>query len=248
MRACINPAEIQPGDLSAYADGEAAQRVAAHVRRCAFCAGRVAIYRRMVAALAVALDRAACPEAETLGDFYLDALPAGQKLVVAKHLAACPQCAAELQAFDRPVPSADWLAGLKGLSSVLTGVLEAIRVPLRPLAVARGDTARPHYYRAGNLNISIGYRSSTAQRGVLSGVILAPASRAAPAPRFPLPVAQEGRMPFIHVTLFRHDAEVSVQPIDALGSFVFEDIPPGEYDLAFDWDERVVLVTGIRAP
>jgi hypothetical protein len=260
MTQCINPAEIREGDLSAYADGEAEPRVATHVRRCTFCQATVAVYRRMQPVLAVVLDRAACPAAETLGDFYLNALPAGQKLVVAKHLRECRQCAAELKEFDRPARRGEWLAGLKGLPGVLKGVLAATLVPLRPQAVPRGDVTRPHYYRAGDLNISIGYRPITDRRGVLSGVIISPLQSSltpvtALCPPVPPRLGGEGggergegrSLAGIHVTLFRQGEEISLQPADELGRFVFEDVPPGEYDLAFDWDERVVLVTGIKA-
>ena len=232
MRQCINPDEIRPGDLSAYVDGEAEPRVAGHVRRCAFCAGRAAAYRRMNAALVVALDRAACPAAETLGNFCLNALPAGQKLVVAKHLAECARCAAELPAFDRPASTDDWLAGLKGLTAVLKGVLVAAPIPFRPQAAARGDVARQRYYQADGINISIGYRSETDRRGVLIGVILAPAASAVAG---------------LRVELFRGDEAVAAQVVDSLGHFVFEAVAPGAYDLAFDWGAQVVLVTGIRA-
>jgi hypothetical protein len=51
----------------------------------------------------------------------------------------------------------------------------------------------------------------------------------------------------LQVTLFCHGEGIGVQPAGELGHFVFDDVPPGEYDLAFDWDERVVLVTGIKA-
>jgi hypothetical protein len=51
----------------------------------------------------------------------------------------------------------------------------------------------------------------------------------------------------IQVTFFHHGEAVSVQSTGELGHFVFDDVPPGEYDLAFDWDEHVVLVTGISA-
>jgi len=227
--------EIPGGDLMAYVDGEADKQVANHIRRCAFCAEKVQVYGRMQGRLVALFYRASCPSPETLGDFYLNVLPPGQKLVLAKHLRQCPHCARELQEYSIP-PQESALPGLmERLKGTITGVIEALLIPPRPQPVrVRGRTAHQRFYRADDLNILIGFQPSAGRRGTLSGVIIPPKQRLT-------------SLAGIQIGLFRQDEVMGIEPLNELGHFVFESIPPGEYDLTFDWQGQMVLISKIGA-
>jgi hypothetical protein len=122
---CIDPAEIQEGDWSAYLHGDASPEVVRHVGRCAYCADQVEQMRMVDARLLVAFYRDVCPTPETLADLTLDRLPATEKLRVMAHVRRCPACAKEVDA-------------VRGLTGEPPSLLERLR---RSLALAL--TARP---------------------------------------------------------------------------------------------------------
>ncbi len=95
---CINPSEIEEGDLIAYLHGDASSQVAGHVARCAFCAEQVEQLRMIDAQLLAAFYRDACPTAQVLADFALNRLLATEKLRVAAHVRRCSICSGEVTA------------------------------------------------------------------------------------------------------------------------------------------------------
>lgn len=226
----------------AYVDGEADERVVNHIRRCAFCAEKAEAYRRIQEILGAVLYRASCPTSETLGDFYLNVLPPGQKLVVAKHLRECPHCARELEEYSITSPEGISLGVMEHLKETITGVIEALLIPPRPQpAAVRGRTAHQRFYRADDLNILIGFQPSAGRRGTLSGVII---------PRWVWSGDLAQRLTSLagtQIGLFRQDEPMGNEHVNELGYFVFEDIPPGEYDLTFDWQGKMILVSKIEA-
>jgi anti-sigma factor RsiW len=94
--ACIDPCALAPGDLMAYADGDARAHVAAHVARCPACAAEAAALRRASRRLAQALLRFTCPSPQTLGQYHLDLLSPEARTRIAAHALECHHCAAEL--------------------------------------------------------------------------------------------------------------------------------------------------------
>ncbi|MBL7183288.1 MAG: hypothetical protein ISS50_02435 [Anaerolineae bacterium] len=235
MSECVNSAEIEEGDLVAYVDGEADERVADHIRRCALCAEKAEAYRRIQEILGVVFYRASCPSPETLGDFYLNVLPPGQKLVVAKHLRECSHCAQELEEYSITSPEGVSLGIIEHLKETITGVIEALLIPPRPQpAAVRGRAAHQRFYRADALNVLIGFQSSAGRRGTLSGVIIPPEQRLT-------------SLAGTQIGLFRQDEPMGSERVNELGHFVFEDILPGEYDLTFDWQGQMILISRIEA-
>jgi hypothetical protein len=231
MSECVNPAEIQEGDLMAYVDGEADERVVNHIGRCALCAQEAEAYRRMQEILGVVVYRASCPSPETLGDFYLNALSPGQKLVVAKHLRECPHCAQELKEYSITSPEGISLGVMEHLKEAITSVIEPLLIPPRPQpAAVRGRTAHQRFYQADDLNIFIGFQPSTGRRGTLSGAIIPPDQRLT-------------LLAGTQIGLFRQDEPMGSEHVNELGHFVFEDISPGEYDLTFDWQGQMILIS-----
>ncbi len=127
---CINPSQIEEGDLIAYLHGEAAPEVCEHIARCAYCADQVEQLRLVDAQLLAAFYRDDCPSPEVLADLVLDRLPAVERLRVAAHVRGCPACAEEVAAVRD-------LAGAEP-PSLLTRLREALALALlaRPVAGA----------------------------------------------------------------------------------------------------------------
>jgi len=116
---CINPNEIEEGDLIAYLHGDTSSQVVEHIAHCAFCAEQVEQLRMVDAQLLASFYRQACPTAEVLADFVLNRLPTPEKLRVAAHVRGCTACSKEVAAVrdmaDEPPPSLlarlrEWLA------------------------------------------------------------------------------------------------------------------------------------------
>jgi anti-sigma factor RsiW len=95
---CINPTEINEGDLMAYVDGTADQAVVEHVRRCPACAHQARELATLQAMLTARLYRASCPTPDQLIAYQRGELRDSEKLVVAQHVRQCPHCARELAA------------------------------------------------------------------------------------------------------------------------------------------------------
>jgi len=234
MSECIDPDEIQVGDLTACVDGEAGARIADHIERCAFCAEKVEAYRQTQGKLLAAYYRASCPSAETLGDFYLNSLASGQKLVVARHLQTCPHCARELGEYSASPDESALLDIVGRLKGTISQVVEAMLAPPpAQLLAARGHPAHRRLYSADGLKVLLGFHPSAGYRLTLAGVII-------PAKEPPSPVAG------VQVELLRQGESVGIDPANELGHFVFPDIPSGEYDLMFDWHNQVILISEVR--
>ena len=96
MTECIEPELIKEGDLIAYVEGVADERVRDHVIRCTACADKVARLRQTSQALIGLMYRSSCPPPEVLGKYQLDLLSAGERLRIAAHVRSCSHCTREL--------------------------------------------------------------------------------------------------------------------------------------------------------
>ncbi len=133
---CINPREIEEGDLVAYLHGNASTQIVEHITHCPFCGEQVEQLRIVDAQLLTAFYRNACPAPGILADFVLNRLPAPEKLRVAAHVRGCAACT------DEVAPVRDLTD--EGPSSLLTRLREALALaqvaqPMQVLArPARG--------------------------------------------------------------------------------------------------------------
>lgn len=234
MTQCIDPARIKEGDLMAYVDGAAGEAVKEHIRQCTFCANRAETYRRMEHVLSSALYRASCPTPTTLGLYLSKSLPAGERLVIARHLALCPHCAREMRELERPDDDLISVI-LDKLSGAVTEVVEALLVAPRPRPVGvRGAPPRQRLYRADDLEIIVGTQPSRARRGrsTLLGQIRPPGEEPKSAAGTEVWLVREG--------------ELLEAMVNDLGYFVFKEVSPGEYDIGFGWQGKAVLVREVR--
>lgn len=231
MSRCIAPAEIQPGDLVAYLEGEADPGVQEHVRRCPHCAQRVAALADLDRQLLVSRYRVSCPSSEQLALWQADLLAAEEQLQVAAHVRDCPHCQRELA--DLAAVDDDLLDALLERLQGVVRWLEATLVSTAPLPVGLRGLALPQRrYQADDLTIFVGSRTAPRGRQLIGR--LYPHST-------PRPSVEQ-----IEVWLVRQGEAVSRQHTDELGHFVFSDLAPGRYDLGVGWQGKAVLLRDVE--
>jgi len=218
----------------AYVDGIADDRIARHVQDCAYCAARAAAYRTLNRTLVAQLYRSTCPTPETLGDFHLNHLVPGQKLVVAKHLRTCALCQQELAQFG--ADSDDRSTVFHVVHGAIRRLLEAMRLeaPIEP-SYARGAVGRRQEFRVGDSRLIMGYQPGVGVHGRLAGLIVSASQPDWPADRR------------LRLQLFRDELLIAEQTFNDLGHFVFESITPGHYDLLIDWNDSLILIADFEA-
>lgn len=231
---CIDPTEIQEGDLMAYVDGVADEVVAQHVRRCPACARRAQTLAELGTALAANLYRHTCPESDQLIAYHLGELGGNEKLVVAQHLRQCPHCARELAGLAR-----EERTGLRERLRAAIEVLEATLVmPPRATAVREApEGTRPELriYQAGDVEITLSQQVVWAQPGRwdLSGQVR-------------VEEQEPGMIGGARVELHRGDGLIAIALLDSEGRFSFASVEPADYDLSLLWEGRDIQVKSVR--
>ena len=226
MSRCIEPALIKEGDLAAYVEGEADRRGRAPVRRPA-CADKVARLRQTGQALLALMYRASCPAPEVLGQYQLDLLPPNERLRIAAHVRTCPHCIRELDELEQEEDSLTHMVlhAIRGAVRVVEGAL-VVPPRLRPAGV-RGVEAGQRAFRGAGLDVLVGFQPTVSGKGkgtLVGAVVQAEA-------------VSDGR-----AWLFQEGEKPRSSPVDDLGTFTFEEIAPGEYDLALEVGEEALLL------
>jgi anti-sigma factor RsiW len=233
---CVDPTEIQEGDLMAYVDGVAEEAVVRHVRRCPACARQVQVLAGLGAALTVNLYRHTCPEPDQMIAYQQGELEGNEKLAVAQHLRQCPHCARELADLAR-----EERASLRERLRAAIETLEAVLVPPRAQGAAVGGAGggRPppaaRVYRAGEIEIILSWQAVWAQpdRWDLSGQ-----------------VRVEGRVLEMiggaRVELYRGAGLIAIVAVDSGGRFAFAGVEPADYDLCLLWENRDITVKAVQ--
>lgn len=231
---CIAPEEIREGDLLAFTEGRATQRVKEHVARCPFCAAEAAALAKVDRVLSTALYRASCPATEALLQYQAGLLETRERRQIARHIQECSFCAGELRrlsALDAPQYSL-W----EEMRRTAHAVIEAVHVPPPAhLAVAvRGGRFSPRLYRAGEMDVVLGseglYPSHDLWR--LRGRITHGGLAAA-------------ELTGAVVRLVQADRAIASQVVDELGYFSFDHLTAGQYDIWIEQSEGDVVVYGV---
>jgi hypothetical protein len=168
MENCINPNEIQEGDLLAYAEDADAepQRVREHVARCPACAAQVEALRETDCVLRAVFTHDLCPTPDALLSYVLDMLPPEDRYQIARHLVACPRCAADVQALQEagedaaasaPADAVPELNLWQQVARFARALVEAVSVAPRPalLPALRGVPYPMQLFRASDLDIAL---------------------------------------------------------------------------------------------
>ncbi|WP_298819991.1 zf-HC2 domain-containing protein [Chloroflexus sp.] len=96
-------------ELIAAADGDVDEAALHHLRQCPRCLQRVAALRSLQQALRHRLYRALCPSTDQLVDYCQGLLSPAQQVLIARHIAACPHCSAEIDLLMQRDPLIDRL-------------------------------------------------------------------------------------------------------------------------------------------
>jgi hypothetical protein len=231
---CIDPAEIQIGDLAAFADGTAEGPVAEHIRRCPACRAQVDGLAEIQAALAATLYRHGCPEAGQLIAYQHAELEGNEKLVVAQHVRQCPHCARELAGLAR-----EERAGLFDRVRDRIEVLVATLTPPVPSAAVVRDgpgglCRKQQVYRVGEIDIIVSQEPAAREPGLweLSGLVHVGGE---------VPETIGGS----RVELYRGEGLVGITTVSRRGRFAFSQVEPGSFDLALLWEGREVRLEGV---
>jgi hypothetical protein len=208
---CIDPTEINEGDLMAYVDGTADQAVIEHVRRCPACARQAQELARLQATLTARLYRASCPTPDRLIAYQRGELRGNEKLTVAQHLRQCPHCARELAA----------LAHEEG-EDTNPGERFCTAIEVRVAPGMNRTTAQ--VYRLCHVKVTVTQRLARANPGRwdISGQV---------------DLGEYGVESIDGTTakLYRGEALVATTAVSPRGQFTFRDLEPADYDLNLVW-------------
>jgi hypothetical protein len=232
---CINPVEIEEGDLMAYVDGLAEKAVMQHIQRCPACARQVAELATLQTVLTDRLYRRSCPSPDQLLSFQQDELDKGERLVIAQHLRQCPHCARELAtlARDERAGLGDWL---RSVIKVVDGLLVTPR--LQPAAVRDASPASrpaPQVYQADEVEVIVQMQASGTHPHLRDLSCLVHIGG-----HVPETIGQA------QAELYRGDGLVDMTRVSPRGRFVFEAVEPSVYDLSLVWGDREIRLKGIK--
>jgi hypothetical protein len=225
MSDCVAPNEIKPGDLLAYASGDASHTVRAHVARCAHCQAEAKLLARDERALLARFFRAECPASLTLVEYHHNQLAPKDKLRVAAHVRACPHCQKELSGMQAETRT--WLESILGrAAAALDAVLQQPAGPvLAPVRGDRGGESIVMSFKAGELTIELAALPSADGSLELTGTIDPPGAGVGG-----------------QVWLAAPDREPLAAAIDEQGVFSFINITPAMVDLVLELGASQALV------
>ncbi len=230
---CIAPNEIEDWELEAYVDGEADDRVRAHVEKCPYCAAQARARRRWQLNLTRRLYRFDCPSTNELLDFCWHDLSAPEARRVSAHLETCGHCRAEVAALRQVIveeetkeaPNESWEQVKDTLRAIKVTVAHLLS-PAPALAPALRGLPRGGLYRAGDVDVSITFTGPDDKgEHVLDGQILAPRPEEW--------VGATARL------LDDTGAGYARSEIDEVGGFAFTRLPAGRWEvkLSNEWEE-----------
>jgi hypothetical protein len=232
--ACISPPELADMDLLAYLEGEADDRVAAHLERCPHCRKRAQALAQLQGDLMVRLHRFECPAPAELGEYHLGLLPRDQAIAVTRHLAECPRCAAEVAQLG------NYLAELESdlKLSRLERAGEHVRLLLAHLvsggegpgragqaglapgyAALRGEESEPLFYQADEIQVALEVHPDADQpeRWSILGLVMG-----------------VGTPRELEVHVWRAGQRVATMRVEDTGNFFIPNLTAGRYDLILD--------------
>ncbi len=226
---CINPDEIQEGDLMVYLHGESSPQVTEHVTHCSFCADQVEQLRIVDAQLLTTFYRDACPTPQALADFSLNRLSATEKLRVAAHVRGCAACTKETTSV-RNLANEEPPSLLAHLRETLA--LALVARPVTPAAIPVRGQGWQGRFEADDLIVTL-----LTQEGNLTGRVR---RRDAPAG-----TDYRGQAWLLgKKTVAKEDVPRS--RIDRSGRFRFTAQATGSYEMLLQIDEKSVALEMVR--
>lgn len=218
--------------LLALLDGAAADETTlAHIAECPACAARL---REMAAtdALLRTLGRVDCPTPETISDLALGTVGWQPRRALHRHIAACPDCAAELAVSCGFLGVAQASTARPATDLDLVGRILAFFPRPVPATAApwRTGSDGPRHFQAGEHTLSLSIAPVGRRERLLRGRVAPPLAPPAEA-RF----GQAG-----------DDAPRAVVPVEADGSFRAGPLAPGRYSLEIQSGETLLVLDEIE--
>lgn len=239
---CINPKELEEGDLLAYVDGEAAPQVRQHIADCAFCQAEVAALQQAAARLTEALYREECPDVDALLAYDMGLVSAGERRRLERHVRDCSYCRVELTELAVPMPPtavstrvAHQVTQLKEMGKrMLTAVLQPM--PLQPALALRGTGETRHVYQVDDFQIILVKTAPIAIEKLwpVEGQLLS--------------LSDPYRLFNGRVVVHKEGTAVRETPIDELGYFNLDRLPPGLYTVELDLQETTLQISAFPIP
>jgi|HigsolmetaAR202D_1030399.scaffolds.fasta_scaffold19929_2 hypothetical protein len=235
---CNCPPALDELALIAAIDGEADEATRQHLRKCPYCASRAQTFDQLQRALRQRLFRIFCPSSEDLAAYQQGWLDAEKRAIVKQHLLKCPLCAQEQQILHQVARQPLTEAPSRPLRRV-------VAVPVSPMMYSKlssvygGARARgpsEHYaYRAENLEVTIDVQRAAGQPNQLAvvGMLL----------------HDEGMVGGLRpatASLLAENQVISSAQLDELGSFVLEDVSPGDYVLSLRLPDLEVVIEALE--
>jgi anti-sigma factor RsiW len=232
---CINPGEIEEGDLMAYVDGLAGEVVRRHIARCAACAREARELGSLQRSLVGQLYRFACPAPESLTGYLARDLDRNDTLVVAQHVRECPHCARELATLAREARSGPGWA--RRALQVLEAALIQPAGGWEPAAVRGGPgwLAGARRYQADEVEalVMVGDPAARGDRQDVTGLLHVGGA-----------VPEEAGE--VTAELYRDDGLVGLAQVSTRGQFSFGELSAGTYDVCLVWGAREIWLRGIE--
>lgn len=229
---CVCPPALDDLALITAIDGDADASILEHLRLCPFCAERARDFGNLQTILRQRLYRILCPLSDDLAAYQQGWCTPQRHAEISAHLRECPHCAREyhmLSEFTSP-PAPPLVSQLRRIKAVPIGG------PRRSAAAYGGmrGAGNQYAYRAENLELTIDVQraASRPERVVLVGMLLNDGGVESDPSR-------------ATASLLADDTVVGSAVLDELGSFVLEDIVPGDYSLSLRLPDFEVVVEAL---
>jgi anti-sigma factor RsiW len=242
---CVSPPELADRDLLTYIDGEADDRVIAHLEQCPHCRARAQRLARLQDWLTARLYRFNCPSPIELGEYQLGILPGERAAAMARHLAECPRCAqevAQLQGYLADLAPTLELSPLERVreqarilvARLVSGGFEGRQSGYPALAPAyaglRGREGEPLIYEANQVQVVLDIQEDPRQPGrqTILGLIVG-----VDHPRE------------LEALLWQDDQCIATISVDEASNFFIPNLTPGRYELILSGPGVEIHIQGL---
>lgn len=236
---CHLPPPLTQTELDTVLAGEAPPRILNHVRGCPACRPRLAELAAEEAPVRARLFRAECPSSEHLGEWQMGLLDPDQAAAITLHLAFCPWCQHDVDTIAEVLaqPLAADEAPFADLRRLVARLVPGGAIGSTPhLAPAlRGHAATSRAYLADDVQVTVASEPVAGGRQLLVGLLTRPG-------------AALGSFSGTTVQLYQHEQLVAETTVDELDNFAFDDLTPGQYDLALPFQNDVLLIPSLDLP
>ena len=210
---------VSDGQLLAYLDGLAAPEIPQQIEQSEHLRRQAQALARFQTKLGAHLFRQTCPDAQTLGDYYLEYLDRATSRRTSQHLLHCPHCTRELislQSFLGKLPTQPGLGQRVQLwVAQFLNPLGSIG-DFQPALALRGDAPEPlAFVTEEGVEIALNVHDDGAAPGrkIIVGLINGVESET------------------VIVDLYQEGHYVTTAGADTLGNFMLEGLLPGTYEL-----------------